>query len=314
MEEGRTATGCQLEFYLDRAYPSSPIVSMRGRRTWLKILMLLSLGAAALLVGLYFYVRPTPLERTAIFQGVYLTVLDHPRSADGGGRVMIVEVHWDTPGVRLQHRPYDYAFAPDDLTTPHFNLTFADWALMRHRPAILVNTTRYTPESYRDSLPGMAVRTLETLVVDGQPSHIHDHSYLMYWDANGEAHLQTSKPPSQHNLDAAVLGIGIQGIQISDANINMHAIGNYDVIDARTFMGVDPLKKIFYILAFESASPQWMLSVAKDAGVIYGGMVDTGDGTSLLIGHNAKHAPAHTGIRGRRPLGPYLMIHALPLP
>jgi hypothetical protein len=283
---------------------------MKGRRPWLKILMLLSLGAAAFLVGLYFYLRPAPLERTEIFQGVYLTVLDYPKSADGGGRVMIVEVHWDTPGVRLQHRPYDYAFSPDDPTSPHYNLAFADWALMRHRPAILVNTTRYSPSGYLDSLPGMAVRTHETLVVDGHPSHIHEHSYLMYWDADGEAHMQTSKPPSQQSLDAAVLGIGMQGIQIAQGRAQINAVATHGMAYSRTFIGCDPTSKILYLMAFESATPRRMLSVARDAGVVYGGMVDSGDGTSLLVGPDAKNVRSHSGIRNRRPLGPYLMVHA----
>jgi hypothetical protein len=287
---------------------------MKGRRRWLRILILLFLGAAALFVGLYFHLRPAPLERTDIFQGVYLTVLNYPESADGGGRVMIVEVHWDTPGVRLQHRPYDYSFSPDDSTSPHFNLAFADWALMRHRPAILVNTTRYTPEGYRDSLPGMAVRTHETLVVDGHPSHIHDHSYLMYWDADGEAHMQTSKPPLQENLDAAVLGIGIQGTQVVQGQTQPNTMDNKDMLYSRTFIGFDPIKKVLYLIAFENATAHRMLSLASDAGVVYGGMVDSGDATSLLVGPDAKHVSSHTGIRNRRPLGPYLMVHALPLP
>lgn len=283
-------------------------------RKWFNRLLILGGLSGLLMIALHLLLRPSPLPRTEIFRGVYLTVLDLPSSADGGGRVMITEVHWDTPGIRLQHRPYDYFFSPENVVSPHYNLSFADWALFRHKPAVLVNTTRYTPEGIMDSFPGMPVRSLETLVVDGQVSHLHEHSYLMFWDAEGEAHMQTTKPPSPENLEAAVLGMGIQGVSINTGSVNRYAVSNQELAYDRTFIGFDPTQNILFLLAFEKATALLMTSVARDAGVLFGGMLDSGDATSMVIGAGARGLLPHTGIRNRRPLGPYLLVYADPLP
>jgi hypothetical protein len=124
-----------------------------------------------------------------------------------------------------------------------------------------------------------------------------------------QVHMQRSKPPSEENLERAVLGIGLQGIQISEGLVNMNAISDTGPYP-RTFIGVDPSKQILYLLAFEKASPFLMLTRAREEGVIYGGQVDSGDGTSLIIGPGARGVRAHIGIRHRRPLGPYLKIYA----
>ena len=69
-------------------------------------------GCGVIAVGLYFALRPPVMARTEIFSGVYLTVEDLPGGAQGSGRAMIVEVLWDTPGVRLVNRPFSYPVDP----------------------------------------------------------------------------------------------------------------------------------------------------------------------------------------------------------
>lgn len=281
---------------------------------WIKRSLVAVIATGLLAVGLYQFYRPAPTSRTEIFKGIFLTVEDLPKSEHGQGRVMIVEVHWDTPGVKLSHRDFLGIHSPDDPHAPHFRLTLADWALLREKPAISVNTTRYHPDRYRDSLPGKLVRTLETLVVDSRVSHIHEHSYLMYWDKDMEARILTRKPPSQEALEAAVLGISLQGIQINEGQPGYRSMADLDVVDDRTFIGVDPIRRILWLFAFEAASGRLMIERALQEGVIFGGKVDSGDGTSLLIGYGAKGVKPHTGIRNRRPLGPYLRVFADPLP
>lgn len=279
----------------------------------LKRLFILGLTAVGTLAVLYVVFRPAPMARQEIFQGVFLTVEDLAGSDQGTGRIVIAEIHWDTPGVRLVHRDFDKAFSPQDPASPHYRLTFADWALMRHQPAILVNTTRYFPEAYLRSLPGMPVRSLETLVVDKQVSHLHDHSYLLYWDREGAAHMLTRKPPDPESLAAAVLGIGLQGIQVNEGRAAYNALSSLDLVGSKTFLGVDPERRILWLFAFENASGRLMIDRAVAEGVVFGGQVDSGDGTSLLVGFGANGVLPHTGIRYRRPLGPYLKIYAEPL-
>lgn len=292
-------------------FPDSMAVHLKR---WILGLLGACLLGAGLLFALYWFHRPPAMERTEIFRGVYLTVKDLPGSSDGGGKVMIVEIHWNEPGVQLKHRDFDYTFSRDNPLAAHYNLEFADWAVLREKPAVLVNTTRYFPEGLLDSLPGKRVRTLETLVVDGQVSHLHEHTYLLFWDQDMEATVQRTKPPSSENLSRAVLGIGLQGIQINEGSISMNAIAETTETYARTFIGIDPIQDILYLLAFEKASPRMMLSLARDAGIIFGGQVDSGDATNLIVGPGAQGIRPFSGIRNPRPLGPYLKVFADRLP
>lgn len=254
-------------------------------------------------------VRPPLLERTEIYRGVHLTV----GQTASGGRSMLVEVAWETPGVKLVHREYSYPFSTENPIAPHYKLTLPDWSLHKYGPAVLVNTTRYEPDAVLASLPGMKVRTSETVVVDGKPSHIHDHSYLIFWDADGKAALQTTKPPSPENLARAVTGFSFQGVQISEGRARSNTMSSLDDVIDRTFIGIDPLRNILFLMALEKATGHEMIDRALQAGVVFGGQVDSGSATTLLIGPGAGRVRAHAGIRNWRPLGPYLKIHAEPL-
>ena len=282
-------------------------------RRWLKRFLILAFIVALSLFGLYFLLHPSPTGRREIFKGIFLTIEELENSGDGSGRAMIVEVHWDEPGIKLRHRPYSFKPNPDDPLAPIYRLEPADLGLLRHGASVLVNTTRYFPEIFYKSYPGAKVSSLETLVIDGQMSHLHKHSYLMYWDRDGNAHQLVTKPPTPESLDEAVLAMGIQGIQVQDRKAQYHALGNRDEIIPRTFIGIDTGRKILWLMAFENASGYRMIDRAVELGMEYGGQMDSGDGTSLLIGSGARDLLPHTGIRFKRPLGPYLLIYAEPL-
>ena len=280
----------------------------RIRRLTLVICLLVLAGLA-----LRWYLRPAIQESSEIFRGIYLTVEDIHGEDGSNGRMMLVAIHWDTPGIELAGRAFDFPPDPSDPTAPHYRLTYPDWALFREKAAVLVNTTLFYPDRWMSLLPGFSVRSNETLVVNGEVSHVHDHSYLLYWDAAGNVHLQTTKPPSRTSLEAAVTAIGIQGIPVNNGEARMNAIANHDAAHARTFIGVDPQEKILYLMAFEKATVRQMLDRAVAAGVQFGGQVDGGSSTNLLIGGKAKGLPTHSGIRGWKPMGPYLIIRAEPL-
>ena len=286
---------------------------MRIKR-WIKRSFILGLIVAALVTAIVFIYRPAPMERTEIFKGVYLTVESVSGTLMGNGRAMIVEVHWKTPGVVVEHRQFDYEFSPDNPRTPHFNLSLLDYALSKEDASILVNTTRYRPHAVTESYPGNPVRSQETIIADGKLSHVHQHSYLLYWDDEMEVHMETTKPPSETGLKTAVLGIGLQGLQIRGGNANMNAIASPEREYDRTFIGVDPMRQVLYLMVFEKTSAYYLIQRALEAGVVFGGIVDSGGGSHLIIGDQAAAGiRAHTGIRNWRPLAGYLTIHADPL-
>jgi len=265
------------------------------------------------LYGLSLIVRPSALEKTEIFDGVFLTVEDYPRGGPVRGRVMIAEIHWDTPGIELAHRDFSYPIIPSDRKAPHFRTIPADLALSREKASLLMNTTLFGPNSLPSLIPGYGVRSLETIVIDGFPSHIHEHSYLLYWDSHDNVHMLRQKPPGIEDIEKAVLGIGLGGVQIAEARAAYNAIGSLEESMARTFIGVDPFRKILWLMAFEKSTGRFMIDRAVEEGVVYGGQLDGGSSTNLLIGSGAKDILPHTGIRSWRPIAPYLIIRANPL-
>lgn len=252
-----------------------------------------------------------------IYQGVDLQVTEIPQTL-GKGRMMAIRIKWDTPGLRMEHRTPDFPLSKNgwQQTTGDrlFKLELADWALQRQKPSIFVNTTRYEPHQIWRSIPGNAVTTLETLVINGQASHQHEHSYLLWWDQDGHATMELSKPPSPESLQSAVLGIGVQGVSIKDGQARPGTMSGFAEPIPRTLMGIDNQNKTLYLIAFEEITDAGMVEMAIAAGVQDGAMVDSGDATHLLIGPDAKGITPHTGLRNRRPLAGYLMIFAEPLP
>jgi hypothetical protein len=285
---------------------------MRWRRI---IFGLIALIALCGLAGFFLHMayRPVTLSRTEIYKGVFLTVDELPKSIHGNGKIMIVEVHWDTPGIRIANRPFDYQFSPENPISPHYDLEFADLGIRRLDAEVLVNTAIYMPGELYNAWPGRPVRTLETLVVNGRLSHVHEHSYLLFWDEQGNVHLQNTKPPNEESLSLAVTGIGLQGIQVRGGEAVYGALDGKEHLGARTFIGVDPLKRILYLFAYEKVSGYYMIQRAIEEGAIFGGQLDTGTATHLIIGKGARGVKSHTGIRSMRPIGPYLTIQAEPL-
>lgn len=265
------------------------------------------LGILALGI-LWWLTRPALQERREIFRGVWLEVETGPR----GGRSLLVEVHWDTPGVRLAHRPFSFPVNPRHPVAPHFRLWPADWVLARSGAQVLINTTIYTPADWRSVRPGLPVRSVETVVERGQASHIHEHSYLLYWDAAGEARLLEEKPPSEAAVASAVLGIGLQGVQVSGGRPRYKALGSLETLEDRSFIGIDPEGKVLYLLAMEKATGREMIDRAVAAGVWHGGQLDTGKASHLLVGSGAKGLFPHTGLRGLRQVGGCLLVYAEP--
>jgi hypothetical protein len=265
------------------------------------------------LVALLLWLRPDTTPRKEIYRGVFLTIEDLHKGSGGSGKAMIIEVHWDTPGVQINNRPYFFPVRTGDPHNPHYRLAFADFALAQEDAEILINTTLYTPHRFDKSLPGMPVRSVETLVTNGKISHVHPHSYLLFWDHLKEAQILTRKPPDSISLGKAVTGIGLNGVQVRHGEAFYGAIANLDHQSARSFIGIDPVRRVLYLLAFENVSARAMIDWAVKAGVVHGGQVDSGSSTNLLIGSGADDITPHTGIRNWRPLGPYLTIQANPL-
>lgn len=284
----------------------------RGRRRIKKVLWFLLAGLILLGVGayvlLFVILRPKDGLREEIYKGVYLSTLDIPKQY-GSGKVMIAEIHWDEPGVDLFFRP----FFPRAAMRKHFTLMPADYLMWKFDLSVLINSVRYVPGEWFKSYPFQRVDALETLVYDGKVSHIHNHSYMFGWDAEENFLYDTQKPPRPEFLDQLKWGIGVQSISVMGGELRMEAMNQIADLDSRTFLGVDPVNKIMWLIVYDKIDDLGMNTIARDAGVIVGGKLDSNDAATLIIGQGATGVLPYTGIRGRRPLGGIMGVKASPI-
>lgn len=272
-------------------------------------LVLLGIVAAALLyVAFYILLRPKEMWRKEIFEGVYVSTINIPEQF-GEGRAMIAEIHWGEPGVELFFRP----FYPRATMRKHFTLLPADYLVWKYDLSVMMNSVRYVPGEWYKSYPFRQVDALETLVGDGNVSHIHNHSYMFGWDAEENFLYDTKKPPKLEFLEQLKWGIGVQSISVLDGELRLEAMNHSADLDARTFLGVDPIRKIMWLIVYDKIDDLGMNTLARDAGVFIGGKLDSNDAATLIIGSDAKGVAPYTGIRGRRPLGGVMGVKARPI-
>lgn len=282
-----------------------------GRGVRFLLFSLAGLACLGLCVLLVFFVvlSPKNLPKLEIYRGVFLTV-EEVSEEFGKGKVMIAEIHWDEPGVELYFSP----FRQHDIEGRHFTLLPADYLRWAADLDIMINTTRYYPEEWWKSWPLRSVTSLETLVCDGTVSHIHPLSYMFGWDEGENFIYQNSKPPSPEFLAQLKWGIGVQSVSIHNGQINEAALDRNIVYDSRTFLGVDPVEKVLWLIVGETISEIGMNTIATRQGVIVGGQLDTQDASNMIIGSGASGVRALTGIRGRRMLGGTMGVRAERLP
>lgn len=281
------------------------------KRLFLKGVFLSGLGVIVIVAALYGTVRcltPAASIRQEIAPGVFYQAFETD-SPHARGAIMVVEVHWETPGVNVELRPFTDRALDQGR---HYTLTFADWVVARRGDMIaFINGTRYTPADYRNTYPGNEVSTVESVVIDGVFSHLHENSYLLWWDSEGNATFETTKPPSEKAQGLARMGIGVQGIGVQNGQSRHQSMVTNETDESRprSFIGVDSERKVLWLIGFETATIRFMTEFAARQGVMVGGMLDTGTATTMLVGRAADGVRPFTGIRNPRPLGNYISIH-----
>lgn len=291
--------------------PRKPETARAMRVRWKPLLVLaaICLSPAALLLGYMRWKRPPLMPPTEIYRGVYMEVRRLPHQYDGSGRVMIIEAHLDVPGVQLQIRP----LTPEAVAQgKHYELSMADVQVRRYDTSVLMNGVLYADGDMWRSLPGMYKRDVGTLVIDGVTTHIFRHSYLLWWDKDNNATLETHKPPPADALAKARWAVSVQGIGVGNGVAAGYLDpGGYRM--ERSFIGIDPDRKIVWFVAFDSVSEWGMAHFCADLGIPWGGALDGGDARNLIIGRDANGVPDYTGMRGLRPLASWIGIHADPI-
>lgn len=274
------------------------------------LLSLLLLGIAVLW-GIREWLRPPVSGWRPVFQGVdYYCAEIPPRGAESG-RVVALRLHLDDPSVSLLMRPIDR----DALESGgQYILTWPDWERSEQDLAVLLNSAIYYPGQMWQSYPGQTVKAVDMVVVNGRETHFYPHSYLLWLDRERRPHVSLTKPPTKEQIADAQWGIGLQGVQVVEGKGNYGAIDRHEHAEARAFVGFHAERRELYLMAFENVTPVTMIDIAVELGVHFGGMLDSGNATWLILSPDAKGLRPWTGIRGGRPLGPYIGVRAKRLP
>jgi len=252
--------------------------------------------------------RPKPTgEWVHLHPGVSYKVWNiRGHDPDNRSRAMAIRVNLRNPAVRVVHR----SFSPGALERGrHFILSWADLEIRKHPESIaILNTARYELPGFLDHFPGASVRALESVIVNGILSHRHAHSYLIWWSENGDLHFETRKPPPDPLPVNAWMGVGVQGIQVLDGHPQYFTLTDIDTEISRSFLGADPEGDVLWLMAFESVTGRRMIDEVLGMGIPYGGQVDSGNSTNLLMGDNLPGIRAYSGIRNIRPLAGYFVV------
>lgn len=286
-------------------------VRVSKARRWIKLLAATGLIGLGLLLLSRWLLTPGPMERTEISPGIFLEVFHLDNPLHGSGAVMVTEAHWDTPGVEIVVRPFDPALLASER---HFRLALPSWLVLKNRYQVLMNTTRFGPGERHYNYPGAPVATVESAVADGKWSHIHEHSYMLWWDKHGNATFDTRKPPSDEARRDAKFGMGVQAVQVGSGQVAYGALGGH--MDggpfSQSFIGVDPDRRILWLVAFEHATEKYAAELLAAQGAKFAGRLDSGNGTNMVAGPAARKVFPFIGIRNWRFVGNYIAIRSRP--
>lgn len=284
-----------------------PTLPRRLRKRIVHTLVLAPLLLIGTILLLRWYLTPNVMPRTEISPGVFLEVRELHRPGLAEGKVMIAEIHWDTPGLEIVMRPFDEDLLPKGK---HYRLTSPSLEVLKEDYILLMNGTLSHPAEWHQSYPGAAIASNETVIANGVWSHVHEHSYLIWWDAKGNAHVEQSKPPTGACLQSAVIGIGVQGLAAADGKLRLGALSAPEsgALDAQSIIGIDPQRRILWLLSFKKASVREAAQIALESGARFVGRLDSGDASTMIIGRSANALFPFSGHRQKRFLGGYIAV------
>lgn len=246
------------------------------------------------MLGWYWWTQATPQRDTQVFPGITYTCLTFDET-EIRGRAHLVTIDLTTPGLRLHATPTDPEL---QRTGWEYRTRWLPSAAATENLAVAVNGTLFTQQASEWVVwPGQLARGEETIVADRQVNHVDPNSYLLWFDADLNPHLETAKPPSAEALRAAKVGVSGQGVVIHAGQVSSWA--NH-VADARTCVGFDAAKKLLLLGVFENASEHRAAEMLAQQGATEAIMLDGGSSSGLTFGPGATGLPRRTLVYPRR--------------
>jgi hypothetical protein len=251
-----------------------------------------------------YWERCTPHPR-AIFSGITYGCELLERSEQGRGVLHWVRVELGTPGIELYVTPLEPSALEHGF---QYRLRWIDDVVRNERLAVAINGSLFSSKpSWRPRLPGDLAKGVETVVSDHVTSHLWEHTYLLWFDDNLNAHLRPSKPPKPEELREAKWGIGGQGVGLQGGKIWS---GVDRKPDSRTAIGIDAERKLLFITVAEWASPRLVLEQLAKLGARDAMLLDGGGSSAMAIGEGGRDLARGALFGGWRPVATFFGVRA----
>jgi hypothetical protein len=284
-------------------YHFDSMVITRSKNRYAKIALT---AALALFLGAdSFYSERCTTGPTAIFSGVTYGCELLERTGEGHGILHWVRVELNAPGIELYVTPLDSSALASGF---QYRLRWIDDVLQKEGLAVAINGALFTSEPrWRPRLRGDLANGVETVVSDHVTSHIWEHTYLLWFDDQLNAHLRPSKPPRPEDLRKAKWGVGGQGVWLQGGGVWS---GSDRKPDRRTVVGIDEERKLLFLAVAEWASPRLLLEQLARLGARDGMLLDGGSSSAMAIGEGSRYLARRTLIGGWRPVATFFGVRA----
>ena len=217
-------------------------------RAWRRGAIWVIIVAAVAGIGLTCYAwwtRPRPCPPNEIFRGIIYTCEEMNR-AECHGLMHLVRVDLAAPGIGLYLTPLD-----PEAVSQGYQYRLADPAtvLRREDLAVVINGAFFSANSGLFDRTGDLANGVQTIIADGEVSHVDPHSYMLWFEPDLTPHLELTKPPDDAVLHRARWGIGGGAVSLWKGHVNEGATNH--VVDRRTAVAIDPGRRLLWLAVFE---------------------------------------------------------------
>jgi hypothetical protein len=284
------------------------IVVWKFRARWILAAgVSLACAAAIAILGYRQWSRPRPAGPLEVYRGITYVCEEHAEP-ECDGLVFVVQVDLNAPGIGLYLTPLDREAVAQGY---QYRLADAKAVLRREGLAVAVNGAFFVAKSGLFYQAGDLANGVQTVIADGQVSHVDPHSYMLWFEPDLTPHIETEKPPSESVLRAARWGIGGGAVELLKGQVNPGAANH--AMNRRTAVGIDSGHRLLWLAVFENASSLAVARILAQHGAQDGFLLDGGHSTVMVLGPKAAKVEPGTVFGGARPVATVLGIRADPL-
>lgn len=219
----------------------------------------------------------------------------------------LVRVDLTAPGIGLYLPPLD----PEAVSRGYqYRLADAASVLRREDLAVVINGDYFGAESGLYYRSGDLANGVQTVIADGQASHVDPSRYMLWFERDFSPHVETAEPPDSSVLRRAHRGIGSALVPLWKGQVRPGGLSH--IMDRRTAVGIDAGRRQLWLAVFENASSLAVARVLAQHGVQDGILLDSGHSTTMVLGPNAAHVRSGALIGGSRPVATVFGIRAQP--